>query len=215
MAGCCSRQGYDEVFTDRLAHRDAQRYRRRGLDATARRLVGFLARRRIEGGTVLDVGGGVGAIGLELLKAGADRAVTIELSHGYDEDASRLVHEAGVEGRVERRALDFADPAADLPPAEVVVMHRVVCCYPDYEALLSAASTRAGRLLVFSFPRSTWWTRLGNGIANLLVRFRSSAFKSYVHPPAALISTVERHGFRLTAEHQGVLWRIAGFERAT
>ena len=164
---------------------------------------------------MLDVGGGVGAIGLELLKAGADRAVTIELSHGYDEDASRLVREAGVEGRVERWALDFADPAADLPSAEVVVMHRVVCCYPDYEALLAAASTRAARLLVFSFPRSTWWTRAGNGIANLLVRFRSSAFKSYVHPPAALISTVERHGFRLTAEHQGVLWRIAGFGRAT
>jgi cyclopropane fatty-acyl-phospholipid synthase-like methyltransferase len=215
MAGCCSRQGYDEVFTDRLAGHDARRYRRRGLDATARRLVGFLARRRIEGGTVLDVGGGVGAIALELLKAGADRAVTIELSQGYDADASRLAREAGVEDRVERRALDFADPAADLPPADVVVMHRVVCCYPDYDALLTAASARAGRLLVFSFPRSTWWTRAGNAIANLLVRFRTSAFKSYVHPPAALISTVERHGFRLTAEHQGLLWRIAGFERAT
>jgi magnesium-protoporphyrin O-methyltransferase len=215
MAGCCSRQGYDEVFTDRLASHDARRYRRRGLDATARRLVGFLARRRIEGGTVLDVGGGVGAIALELLKAGADHAVTIELSQGYDADASRLAREAGVEDRVERRALDFADPAADLPPADVVVMHRVVCCYPDYDALLTAASTRAGRLLVFSFPRSTWWTRAGNGIANVLVRFRSSAFKSYVHPPAALISTVESHGFRLTAEHQGLLWRIAGFERAT
>jgi cyclopropane fatty-acyl-phospholipid synthase-like methyltransferase len=198
-----------------LARRDASRYRRRGLDATARRLVGFLARRRIDGGTVLDVGGGVGAIGLELLKAGADRAVTIELSHGYDEDAARLAREAGVEDRVERRSLDFADPDADLPSAEVVVMHRVVCCYPDYEALLGAASSRAGRLLVFSFPRSTWWTRAANAIANLLVRFRSSAFKSYVHPPAALISTVERHGFRLTAEHQGLVWRIAGFERAT
>jgi cyclopropane fatty-acyl-phospholipid synthase-like methyltransferase len=214
MAHCCSRQGYDEVFTDRLARRDAKRYRRRGLDTTARRLVGFLARRRIDG-TVLDVGGGVGAIGLELLKAGADRAVTVELSHGYDEDGASLAREAGVEDRVERRALDFAQATADLPPAEVVVMHRVVCCYPDYEALLGAASTRAGRLLAFSFPRSTWWTRAGNGLANLLVRFRSSAFKSYVHPPAALISTVERHGFRLTAEHEGLLWRVAGFERAT
>jgi cyclopropane fatty-acyl-phospholipid synthase-like methyltransferase len=215
MANCCSRQGYDEVFTDRLASRDAKRYRRRGLDSTARRLVGFLARRRIDGGTVLDVGGGVGAIGLELLKAGADRAVTIELSHGYDEDAASLAREVGVEDRVERRALDFAEPTADLPPAEVVVMHRVVCCYPDYEALLGAASTRAGRLLAFSFPRSTWWTRAANRLANLLVRFRSSAFKSYVHPPAALISTVERHGFRLTAEHEGLVWWVAGFERAT
>jgi cyclopropane fatty-acyl-phospholipid synthase-like methyltransferase len=214
MSNCCSRQGYDEVFTDRLARRDAQRYRRKGLDGTARRLFGFLARRRVDGATVLDVGGGVGAIGLELLKAGAERAVTIELSHGYDDEAAGLAREAGVEGRVERRALDFAEASADLPAAEVVVMHRVVCCYPDYEALLDAASSRAGRLLVFSFPRSTWWTRAGNGIANLLVRFRSSAFKSYVHPPAALIGTVERHGFRLAAEHQGALWRMAGFERS-
>jgi hypothetical protein len=214
MPNCCSRQGYDEVFTDRLARRDARRYRRRGLDATARRLVGFLARRRVDG-TVLDVGGGVGAIGLELLKAGADRALIVELSQGYDEEASQLVRDVRAEGRVERRALDFAEAADELEPAEAVVMHRVVCCYPDYEALLGAAASRAERLLVFSFPRSTWWTRLGNGLANLLVRFRTSAFRSYVHPPAALIAAVERHGFRLTAEHEGLLWRIAGFERAT
>jgi magnesium-protoporphyrin O-methyltransferase len=93
-------------------------------------------------------------------------------------------------------------------------MHRVVCCYPDYEGLLAAAAGRSRRLLTFSFPRSTWWTRAGVVVANAFLRLRRCEFRSYVHPPVGLVSAVERHGFRLAYEHEGSLWRIAGFERA-
>ena len=131
----------------------AGRYRKRGLDATARRMVGFLEQQGIEGATVLEIGGGVGEIGLELLRRGAERAVNLELSPAYDAEAARLAAEAGVQGRVERRLHDIAvDPDA-IEPADIVVLHRVVCCYPDYERLLGAAAAHARRLLVFSHPR--------------------------------------------------------------
>ena len=54
-------------------------------------------------------------------------------------------------------------------------MHRVVCCYPDGEALVAAAAWRAGRLLIFSFPRSNLVDeRSATRVANVyLVRFRS------------------------------------------
>jgi 2-polyprenyl-3-methyl-5-hydroxy-6-metoxy-1,4-benzoquinol methylase len=178
-------------------------------------MVGFLARRGVRGATVLDVGGGVGAIGLELLKAGAARVLTVELSGAYDETAAELARQAGVEDRIDRSVADFAQQADELPRADVVVMHRVVCCYPDYDSLLAAAAGRAERLLVFSFPRSTWWTRAGSKLANLVLRQRGCDFRSYIHPPHALIAAVERYGFRLEYEHEGTLWRVAGFERST
>ena len=213
MAGCCSRQGYDEFFTEKLARRDAQSYRRRGLDANARRIVGFAARHGVQGATVLDVGGGNGTLGLELLKAGAERVITTELSSSYDETAADLAREAGVEDRVERRVLDFADAAAELPDADVVVMHRVVCCYPEGVALVEAAATRARRLLAFSFPRRTWWIRSGAGVVNLWLSARRMEYRSYVHPPEQLIGAAERQELRQTYDHQGLLWRISGFER--
>jgi 2-polyprenyl-3-methyl-5-hydroxy-6-metoxy-1,4-benzoquinol methylase len=213
MAGCCSRQGYDEFFTKKIAIRDARSYRRRGLDPAARRLVGFVARRGSEGATVLDVGGGNGTLGLELLKAGAERVITVELSSSYDETALELAREAGFEDRVERRIVDFAEGADELPDADVVVMHRVVCCYPDGDALVAAAAARARRLLAFSFPRRTWWVRTGGMLANAFLAARRMEYRAFVHRPEALVGAAEGEGLRAGYEHQATLWRIAGFER--
>ncbi|HEX7254362.1 MAG TPA: methyltransferase domain-containing protein [Gaiellaceae bacterium] len=213
MAGCCSRQGYDEFFTEKIARRDARSYRRRGLDENARRIVGFVVRRGVRGATVLDVGGGNGTLGLELLKAGAARVITVELSSSYDETAMELAREAGAQDRVERRTLDFADAADLLPEADVVVMHRVVCCYPDGEALVAAAAAKARRLLAFSVPRRTWWTRLGAVLLNVFLALRKMEYRSFVHRPERLVAAAERYGLRETYEHDGPLWRIAGFDR--
>jgi magnesium-protoporphyrin O-methyltransferase len=214
MAGCCSGHSYDEVFTETAARRDAHLYRRRGLDSTARRIVRFVARRGIPGATAIDVGGGVGVLGLELVKAGAEHVTTVELSSGYDDIATALARTAGVEERVDRRVLDFAAAAEELPGADVVVLNRVVCCYPDYDGLLRAAARRSQRLVAFSFPRRTWWTRLGITFGNWILRLRRCEFRGYVHPPPALFASVEREGFALAYEHEGLLWQVAGFERA-
>lgn len=214
MAGCCSGQGYDEFFTEKTAIRDARWYRRFGLDGTARRLVGFLAQRNISGATAVDVGGGVGVLSLALLKAGVKRVVTVELSSAYDQTAGDLAREAGFEKRIERRVLDFAEQADGLPPADAVVMHRVVCCYPDYESLVAAAASRAGRLLAFSFPRRTWWIRAGATVMNAVGGLRGSEFRGYVHRPERLVAAVEGQGLRQTLDHEGWFWCVAGFERA-
>ena len=213
MAGCCSRQGYDSFFTEKIARRDARAYRRRGLDPNARRIAGFVARRGVAA-SVLDVGGGNGVLGLELLKAGAERAITVELSSSYDTTATDLAREAGVEDRMERRIVDFADAVEEFPEADVVVMHRVVCCYPDGEALVAAAAGRARRLLAFSFPRRAWWTRVGASAVNAYLAARSMEYRSFIHSPDRLLTAAESAGLTAVWEHDGPLWRIAGFERS-
>ena len=86
------------MFTPRFARRMATRYRKRGLDRTARRMVEFLELHGIEGATVLEIGGGVGEIQIELLKRGAASSVNLELSPAYDEEAARLLREAALRG---------------------------------------------------------------------------------------------------------------------
>ena len=210
---CCSARGCDEFFTERVARRDAARYRRSGIDGSAQRVVDFVREHGVEGGSVLEVGGGVGAIQLELLKAGAARAENVELSPAYEPYAAELIQADGVEGRVERHLLDFAVQGDDVQPADVVVLHKVVCCYPDYEALVGAAALHAKRQLVLTFPRESWWMKLGLGVANLIERARRRTFRVYVHPPAAMLAVARSHGLEPIASHRGRLWEFCGLER--
>ena len=213
MARCCDPRGCERFFTARYAHRAANRYRRRGLDGTARRMVGFLESELIAGATVLEIGGGVGEIGLELLKRGACRAVNLELSPSYDHEAAALAADAGVQDRTVRRRLDIALEPAAVEPADVVVLHRVVCCYPDYERLLGAAAGRARRLLVFSHPPRNAVSRALLAAQNAWFRISGSPFRTFAHPPGAMIETLERAGLRSVFSHRGRAWWAAGFER--
>src|SRR5438270_11575675 len=164
MAAGCTPAGYRKVFGEKTAKRDLRKYRRRGLDRAAGRMAGFLTASGVDGDSVREVGGGIGAIQLELLKAGAARTTNVELSPEYEPLAAELLQEAGVEDRVERRLGDFVRDADEIEPADDVVLHRVVCCYPDPEALVVAAADRARRRLVLSFPPDTARFRAGGAV---------------------------------------------------
>jgi 2-polyprenyl-3-methyl-5-hydroxy-6-metoxy-1,4-benzoquinol methylase len=210
---CCPPKGYETLFGERAARRDAKRYRRKGLDDTARRMVEFLRSRGIEGKTVLEIGGGVGAIDVELVKAGAEQAANVELSPYYEAAARGLWAEQGVADRVEYRVSNIAEDGQDVRPAEAVLMHRVVCCYLDYDALVGAAAERARRHLVMSFPRDRWYTRGFVAAVNAVARLLRWEHRSYVHAPAAIRAAAERRGLRPAFDHQGRIWEIAAFER--
>ena len=213
MSGCCGPEGYDQVFTDRFARSVARGYRRRGLDRTRRRIVDFVGDRGLEGATVLEIGGGVGELHVELLRRGARTATNLEISAGYEHEAARLLEQTGLVDRVTRRMVDIAVAPDDVPQADVVVLHRVVCCYPDAERLLAAASRHARRVLVFSHPPRTLLTRALIGLENLGRRIRGHAFRAYVHSPDAMVAGVEASGMVLRHRHRGLTWTVVGFDR--
>jgi 2-polyprenyl-3-methyl-5-hydroxy-6-metoxy-1,4-benzoquinol methylase len=213
VAGCCDPRGCDQFFSAGFARRVAKRYRKRGLDRTARRMVEFLQSRGLDGATILEVGGGVGEIQLELLKRGAERTVNLELSPGYEQEAERLAQEAGLDRRVERRLHDIAVDPADVEPVDVVVLHRVVCCYPDYERLLGAAADHARRLLVFSHPPRNPISHAILAAENLGFRLARKDFRVFAHPPPAMLAVLERHGLRPVFTRRGFPWQVIGLQR--
>jgi hypothetical protein len=213
MAGCCPSRDYQRFFNQRFARRRASRYRKRGLDPTARRMVEFLRGLGIEGASVLELGGGVGEVEIELLKAGAARARNLELSPAYEQEARRLAGQAGVQGRFDWRIHDLAEDPGAVDPADLVVLHRVVCCYPDYERLLGAAADHARRALVFSYPPRNALSRALYGVFNLVMRLTRSSFRGFAHPEGAMLAVLEDHGLRRTYQHHSSIWQVAGLVR--
>jgi hypothetical protein len=215
MPRCCSTSAYGEFFDEKLARRDADGYRKHGLRGAGKRLVEMIAARGVDGADVLEVGGGIGALQLELLQRGAARTTNAELSPAYERDAAALLVERSLTQHVDRRIADIVTDPDAVPPADVVLLHRVVCCYPDYEGLLGSAARKAGRLLAFSFPPDLAVARAAMLVLNLWPRLRGCDFRSYVHPEREMLAAAERNGFRVVCRERSGIWRIALLERAS
>jgi hypothetical protein len=209
---CCPPEGYGAVFSERSAQRALRRYRRRGLDRLSSRIARLLREQGVDG-AVLEAGGGIGALGIELLEAGAERATNVELSPAYEGAAAELAREHGVEGRVERKIGDFVTED-EVGAADAVVMNRVVCCYPNYEALVGTAADRARRVLVFTFPRENVLVRAAFAIMNVWLRITGTDFRGFVHPVNAMLAVAEDRGLKPIAQHQGLFWQLAALRRA-
>lgn len=97
MTPCCGpdAEAYREAFDPRRARKAADVFRAKGLDRDSQRIVDFLQSLGLAGASVLDVGGGVGQLHLELLRRGAARATSVELVDSYDTQGSMMVVDAG------------------------------------------------------------------------------------------------------------------------
>jgi 2-polyprenyl-3-methyl-5-hydroxy-6-metoxy-1,4-benzoquinol methylase len=211
VPSCCARD-YEKVFGRKAAMRDAQRFRRHGLRGSAKDVAELAG--GVQGATVLEVGGGVGAIELQLLAEGAAEATNIELSGTYEDAAVSLIDERGLQGRVDRRVADFVEEEASVEPHDVVVLHRVVCCYPDVDALVGAAASHARRRLVLTYPRERVLIRVALSGLNAVLRMRGSTFQVYVHPAARIAAAVNAHGLDLAERRRsGLVWETAAFAR--
>jgi magnesium-protoporphyrin O-methyltransferase len=213
VGDCCTPKGYRQIFSERSARAQARSYRRKGLDETSKRIMARLRERGVEGLTLLEVGGGIGAIQIELLKAGLLSAVSVELTPTYEQTAAELLHESGFEDRVQRKVMDFVDAGAEIEAADIVVMNRVICCYPDLPRLAGEAADHARGLLVMSFPKERWWTRFIVWMSNAGMSVTRREFRIFLHPMAQILATAKQHGLSLAGDRPGLFWQVIELER--
>ena len=212
---CCSNtiNGLDDVFNETYARQDAKHYRKKGLDKRARLIAEEIKVRGIQGSAVLEVGSGVGGLLLELLKAGAARAVGLELSSASIAAARDLAAELGLAERVEYLSQNIAMEGSAVEAADVVILDRVVCCYPHMRPLLSEAAAHARRLLALAYPRRAWHMRAGHLALNFFSWLFREEYRFYLHSPAEIAAVVEAAGLRRTFHQRGWIWHVAIYER--
>lgn len=210
---CGQCQGIRTLFSDRVARNDLKRYRRRGPLKTTRILLDALRDEGVSGATLLDIGGGVGAVSNELLGAGAARATVVDASPAYLMAAKMETRWQGNAERVEFHAGDFVEVAPEIAPADVVTLDRVICCYHDMEALVSASAARAKRLYGLVYPRERWWTELGASVLNLGCRVTRNPFRIFVHSPEAVERTVRSCGLVRRFRRTTPVWQVLVYAR--
>jgi SAM-dependent methyltransferase len=213
---CCSPDGdprYDRQFDARHAASKLRAYRRDGPAAMTRHLIDALADGGVAGLTVLDIGGGVGAVHHELLKAGAERAVDVDASRAYLAAAAEESERQGHAERVRYVGGDFVKVADQIAPVDLVALDRVICCYPDMAALVGRSSALARRRYGLVYPRDTWLARAGIAVENAWQRLTGSTFRAYVHPTAQVEAILTAQGFVARLRRSGLIWQLAVYER--
>jgi protein-L-isoaspartate O-methyltransferase len=161
----------------------------------------------------LEIGGGVGQLQVELLRRGAAHVTNLEISENYEAEAARLLEQAGMTDRVTRRFLDIAQAPDEVEPADVVVLHRVVCCYPDYARLLSVAAGHARKMLVYSHPAVNIVNRVQFGAENIYRRLRGNDFRAFIHPPGGMVRAAESDGLAVDYRRHARDWDVVGLAR--
>jgi hypothetical protein len=213
MACCNHCRDAEGFFGHRTGRRELRRYRRRGPPRSTRLLLDALRGTHVPNATLLDIGGGIGAIQHELLQDGFQAATHVDASAAYlalaQEEADRLGHG----DRVTYLHGDFVELAPEIPMADVVTLDRVICCYPDVEALVEASAFRARRVYGLVYPRERWGTRIALALANLYLRIRRSAFRVYMHPTARVNALVRGLGFRRGRTARTFLWQVVTYHR--
>jgi 2-polyprenyl-3-methyl-5-hydroxy-6-metoxy-1,4-benzoquinol methylase len=212
---CCT--GYcaaEAQFNHKVAKRDLRRYRRRGADATTRLMLAELRHWPLEGRHLLDVGGGIGVISGELSDARVASAVTVEASPAYLEVARREVGPKYGSRPTQFVLGDFAAIAGTLPDADVVTLDRVVCCYPDPEALLGAAAAKTRQVLAFTYPRDRWYVRTMFAFGNFWLRLTGKKFRAFVHGPEQMAAVLEAAGLVRATQRKTLVWMLDLYQRS-
>jgi 2-polyprenyl-3-methyl-5-hydroxy-6-metoxy-1,4-benzoquinol methylase len=211
---CCHCEGIEIQFDRRKAAKKLRRYRQKGPQKTTRLLVEALEREGIQGLSLLDVGGGIGAIQHEMLARGVGTAVNYEASSAYIEACREEAQRRGWGGAVRHVRGDFAQMEAQVPEADIVTLERVICCYPDMPGLVEQSCRKAKKLLGLVYPHEAWWVKLGMAtIHNLKFKLKSSPFRVFLHPTREIERLVEAHGFERRFYHKSGSWLVAVFAR--
>jgi magnesium-protoporphyrin O-methyltransferase len=198
----------ERQFGPTVAARDLNRYRRKGPDATSRLLLDGLRGQVSSGASLLDIGGGVGVLDFELLASGVSSATLVDASPAYLDAAGREAEARKIGDRLQRVSGDFAVLGEGIEPADVVTMHRVVCCYPDHASLLQAATKHARRVFAFSYPRDRWYIRVWLTLDNLRRQLFGNSFCTFVHSPAVMEARVIQEGFVRIHRSPTFVWSI-------
>ena len=210
---CCQCQGIEDLFNEKNVSKELSQYRAKGPDKTTRILIDALKREDIQGLSLLDIGGGVGAIQHGLLGAGLQNAMDVDASKAYLSAAREEAQRRGIADRVDFQHGNFVDIAPQIPSADIVTLDRVICCYPEVEKMVSLSIARARKYYSLVYPRDAWWLKIGFAIMNFFFRLQRTPFRIFPHPTRTVEALISSNGLKRCFYYQTLVWQVVIYSR--
>ena len=211
--GCCQCQGIENMFDKKAAKRQLKRYLKKGPSKTTSMLLNAIHKEGVHGLNFLDIGGGIGAIQYDLIKAGASGGTSIEASSAYIDVVTDEILQNGLVERVNFKHGDFTTMAFDVDSADIVTLDKVICCYDDMSELVGLSSKLAQKIYAVIYPRDVWWTKLGFLMMNFYTKIKGSPFRTFIHPTKKVEEIILRNGLKQNYYATTLVWQVVIYTR--
>ena len=211
--GCCQCQGIETMFDKKTAERELKRYLKKGPSKTTGMLLDAIHKVGVQGLDFLDIGGGIGAIQYDLIKAGASTGTSIEASSAYIDLVKKETLQNGLGERIDFKHGDFTKTASDVDTADIVTLDKVICCYDDMSELVMLSSKLARKIYAVIYPRDVWWTNLALPFLNFYPIVKGSSFRVFIHPTKQVEEIIFGNGLKRKYYATTFFWQVAIFTK--
>lgn len=212
---CCSSQctkGIDKFFS-KEASRFLKRYKKKGLEKSQKNLMAGIEKAGFHKKSLLEIGCGVGYFHAQLLEKGALKATGIDISHEMIRFAQNYMKEAGYEEKTHYHTGDFVELYPELEAADITILDKVICCYPDAGELVEKSISKTRKAYAFTLPREKWWVKYPvKGVIALFKLFRFS-FHPYFHGHEEIQKSLAAKKFKKVYQGHDFFWETYVFAK--
>ena len=207
---CC---GANLLFDNKTAADEKRKYLKKGARGATRKLIRSISGYDYRQKSLLDIGGGIGAIQIYFLENGGAYSLDVDASQAYLTTAAEIAEEKGFLSKSEYMFGDLTDLESELKPVEFVTLDKVVCCYPDYVSLLKVATSNCRQVIALTMPISNFFGKIAGAFLNLYMIIIKNPYRTYVHSRKEVESYIETQGFKRVQKRLSFPWHVMVFER--
>lgn len=213
MINCCQREGIDKQFGKKITDSELKRYRKKGPRKTTKLLINALSENDIKNKTLLDIGGGLGLISFELFKKDLKYSILVDLSSSYLSHSKTEAQRLNLSDKIQTMEGDYVELSATIEPVDIVVLDKVICCYPDLEPLLLSSLTKSKYLYGLVYPHKSFYSTTLSRIMNLFLQLFGKSFRIYIHLDDEVEKIIKQNGFKKTFTGRWFVWNVCLYEK--
>lgn len=208
---CC---GADMFFDSKTAKKQYRQYLKKGPSRITSKIIRQLSDHDMEGRSLIDVGGGVGALQWWFLQNSGKETTAIDASTAYLKQAEEHATKNNWMAKTRFIFGDYTQVHSQAGRADYITLDKMVCCYPDYKEIIEISCQQAKAYIALSYPIDGFISKSINFIGSFLAKLRGNSFRPYIHPVKGIREVFEQQGFQRVSYTMSFPWHVETYRRS-
>jgi 2-polyprenyl-3-methyl-5-hydroxy-6-metoxy-1,4-benzoquinol methylase len=208
---CC---GADMFFDKKKATKEYRKYLKKGPTKATAKIIQQLEGQDLANKTLIDVGGGIGALQWWFLQQGGKHTTDIDASSGYLKQAQNHAATKGWHNNTNFVLGDCTEIYTELPDPDYITLDKVVCCYPNFEEILTVTCDKSQAYVALSYPMDGIIAQVIRNIGTLFFMLKRNPFRPFVHPVKEIRDIFAQKGYTRVAHNLAFPWHVETYAKS-